>query len=96
MLTSQKVLTPPRIVTQSFRDAGAAVERLAQIYQRNTAFLRDHFEAYARGEPFEQRVRATYPLVRITTSSYARVDSRLSFGFVAGIRPANRPAFVDE
>jgi len=59
MLTSQKVLTPPRIVTQSFRDAGAAVERLAQIYQRNTAFLRDHFEAYARGEPFEQRVRAT-------------------------------------
>jgi len=84
MLTSQKVLTPPRIVTQSFRDAGAAVERLAQIYQRNTAFLRDHFEAYARGEPFEQRVRATYPLVRITTSSYARVDSRLSFGFVAG------------
>src|SRR5215468_9270557 len=84
MLTSQKMLTPARIVTQSFRDADAAVARLAQIYERNTAFLRDHFEAYATGKPLEQHVRATYPFVRITTSSYARLDSRLSYGFVAG------------
>jgi len=83
MLTSQKMLTPARIVTQSFRDADAAVARLAQIYERNTAFLRDHFEAYATGKPLEQHVRATYPFVRITTSTYARLDSRLSYGFVA-------------
>jgi AMP nucleosidase len=29
-------------------------------------------------------VRATYPFVRITTSTHARLDSRLSYGFVAG------------
>jgi AMP nucleosidase len=84
MLTSQKVLTPPPIETQAFSDAGAAVDRLAQIYERNTAFMRSRFEAYANGEPLEQPVRATYPFVRITTGTYARLDSRLSFGFVAG------------
>ena len=33
---------------------------------------------------FTTRVRATYPFVRITTSTHARLDSRLSYGFVAG------------
>ena len=74
MLTSQKVLTPPRIETQAFSDAGAAVDRLAQIYERNTAFMRSRFEAYANGEPLEQPVRATYPFVRITTGTYARLE----------------------
>ncbi len=50
----------------------------------NTRFLRDRFEAYVNGEPLTTRVRATYPLVRITTSTHARLDSRLSYGFVAG------------
>jgi AMP nucleosidase len=76
------MLTPPPIATQAFVDAPAAVARLTQIYERNTAFLRNHFEAYANGQPLDQRVRATYPFVRITTSTYARLDSRLSFGFV--------------
>ena len=82
MSTSPKMLTPPPIATQAFVDAPAAVARLTQIYERNTAFLRNHFEAYANGQPLDQRVRATYPFVRITTSTYARLDSRLSFGFV--------------
>ena len=30
------------------------------------------------------RVRATYPFVRIMISTHARLDSRLSYGFVAG------------
>jgi AMP nucleosidase len=29
-------------------------------------------------------MRATYPFVRIATTTYARVDSRLAYGFVAG------------
>ena len=57
--------------------------RLEEIYDRNTRFLRDHFEAYVNGEPLTTRVRATYPLVRITTSTHARLESRLSYGFVA-------------
>jgi AMP nucleosidase len=78
------VLTPQRIATEAFTDATAAVARLDEIYDRNTRFLRDHFEAYVNGEPLTTRVRATYPLVRMTTSTHARLDSRLSYGFVAG------------
>ena len=29
-------------------------------------------------------MRATYPFVRIATTTYARVDSRLAYGFVSG------------
>ncbi len=82
--SSPKTLTPPRIASEAFVDAAAAVERLTQIYERNTAFLRDRFEAYANGQPPELRVRAAYPFVRITTSTYSRLDSRLSYGFVPG------------
>src|SRR5437868_6767893 len=76
--------TPPAVATQAFTDAGAAVGRLEEIYQRNTEFLRDRFESYAQGGAIAGRVRACYPLVRITTSTYARLDSRLAYGFVAG------------
>jgi AMP nucleosidase len=75
--------TPPLLATQAFTDAAAAVDRLEQIYERNTKFLRDRFEAYCHGGTIPGRVRAFYPFVRITTSSYARLDSRLSYGFVA-------------
>jgi AMP nucleosidase len=84
MQPAPNVLTPQPIATEAFTDAAAAVARLDEIYQRNTAFLRDHFEAYANGAALATRVRATYPFVRITTASHARVDSRLAYGFVAG------------
>jgi AMP nucleosidase len=77
-------LMPPPIAPKSFTQAGAAIAQIEKIYERNTAFLRSHFEAYVKGEPIAARVRATYPFVRITTSSYGRLDSRLSYGFVAG------------
>jgi AMP nucleosidase len=78
------MLSPPSIATESFHDAQAATARLETIYARNTAFLRDRFEAYARGEPLASRVRATYPFVRVVTETHARVDSRLSYGIVSG------------
>jgi AMP nucleosidase len=77
------VLTPERIATEAFTDATAAVARLEEIYERNTRFLRERFETYANGEALTARVRATYPFVRITTSTHARLDSRLAYGFVA-------------
>jgi AMP nucleosidase len=76
--------TPPAIATEAFTDAAAAVARLEAIYERNTKFLRERFEAYAHGGALTGRVRACYPFVRLTTSTYARLDSRLSYGFVAG------------
>ncbi|WP_439407086.1 AMP nucleosidase [Bradyrhizobium sp. DASA03076] len=76
--------SPPSIATKSFSDASAAVARLEEIYERNTKFLRDRFEAYVSGEAITTRVRAYYPFVRLTTATHARLDSRLSYGFVAG------------
>jgi AMP nucleosidase len=83
MHSDRSVETPPRLPTATFINAAAAVARLDDIYERNTRFLRDRFDAYANGEPLTARVRATYPFVRITTSSHVRLDSRLAYGFVA-------------
>jgi AMP nucleosidase len=88
----QKALTPTPIATLTFTDAAAAVVRLEEIYERNTAFLRGRFETYTRGERLDARVRSTYPFVRITTDTYARLDSRLSYGFVS--RPGMHQASV--
>lgn len=74
---------PPSIATKSFNDAASAVARLEEIYERNTKFLRDRFEAYVNGDAITTRVRAHYPFVRLTTATHARLDSRLSYGFVA-------------
>ncbi len=52
------VLAPERIATEAFSDATAAVTRLEEIYERNTRFLRDRFEAFAKGEtPTRTRAR---------------------------------------
>lgn len=74
---------PPVIPFTAFTDARAAVERLVEIYTRNTAFIRDGFSEYAQGRvPEGQRTRAYYPAVRIKVSTYQEVDTRLSYGHV--------------
>jgi AMP nucleosidase len=83
MCSTMTIQTPQAIATEAFTDAAAAIGRLEEIYERNTKFLRDQFEAYANGEVAGTRVRAFYPFVRMTTSTHARVDSRLAYGFVA-------------
>jgi AMP nucleosidase len=85
-------VTPEPVATAEFTDADAAVARIAEIYDRNTAFLREHFEAFLGGAAPSGRVRATYPFVRVTTSSHALVDSRLAYGFVA--RPGTHETTV--
>jgi AMP nucleosidase len=50
MNTAQEILSPKLIDTECFTNASAAVGRLRDIYERNTSFLRDRLEAYARGE----------------------------------------------
>ena len=68
------VLTPQCIATEAFTNATAAVARLDEIYERNTGFLRERFEAYANGESIKTRVRTVYPFVRITTATHARLE----------------------
>ncbi len=69
---------------ETFEDPAAAQRRVAEIYDRHTQHLRERFRAYIRGEPMHGRVRACYPYVGLRTRSYARVDTRLSYGFVSG------------
>src|SRR3546814_21044733 len=75
-------LLPPVIPFTAFTDARAAVERLVEMYSRNTAFIRDAFSEYAQGRLADRRARAYYPAVRIKVSTYQEVDSRLSYGHV--------------
>ncbi|MBL8483098.1 MAG: AMP nucleosidase, partial [Rhodocyclaceae bacterium] len=67
-----------------FDDPERALERVAAIYERNAAAIRESFERYVRGEYPDQRVRACYPYVSIRTDRPTRVDSRWSYGYVAG------------
>ena len=75
---------PRPIASKSFRDPEAAVERLELIYDRHTAFIRERFARLLKTKRLDGRVRATYPEIRIETSSFAKIDSRLSYGHVAG------------
>ena len=75
---------PPPIPAERFDDAEAAVARLELIYQRHTAFIRERFAELLKNKRLRGRVRATYPAIRIETSTYAQIDSRLAYGHVAG------------
>ena len=75
--------TPPPAPARDFTDPAAAVERLIALYEEATGFLRARFgQTLAGGRP-QARFRAYYPEIRVTTTSFAQVDSRLSFGHVA-------------
>lgn len=76
--------TPPAAAARSYDTAEEAVAALERLYSQATGFLRAAFaQALDHGRP-ACRVRAFYPEVRLTVESYAEVDSRLSFGYVAG------------
>lgn len=69
---------------EAFTDPAKAVERLELLYGQATDFLCDGFMQVMAGTAAQdQRIRAFYPEIRFTTSSYAQVDSRLSFGHVS-------------
>jgi len=66
-----------------FHDAKAAVAHLKELYTDAVHFLSGQFQqAMEKGAP-EGRIRAYYPEIRFTTSTYAQVDTRLSFGHVS-------------
>jgi AMP nucleosidase len=81
---SNAIDSPKRIATERFTDADAAVARLELIYDRHTAFIRERFAELLKTKQFPGRVRATYPEILLETSTYAHIDSRLSYGHVAG------------
>lgn len=68
---------------KDFTDAEQAVAFLEKLYDSATRELCQRFgEVMEQGAP-AHRIRAFYPEIRITTSTFAQVDTRLSFGHVA-------------
>ena len=74
---------PDAAAPEAFLDAEAAVSRLESLYAQATQFLHDSFIKALSGTRPTAQMRAFYPEVRITTTSHAKTDSRLSFGHVA-------------
>jgi AMP nucleosidase len=77
------IKTPDVPTPEKFTDPKAAVARLELLYDEATKFLCDSFAKAMEGDAPSERYRAYYPEIRIKTSSYAQVDSRLSFGHVS-------------
>ena len=78
-----QIQTAPTPKPEKFTDAKQAVDRLEQLYAEATQFLSHHFtKALEQGAP-RCRIRAFYPEVRVSTSTFAQVDTRLSFGHVS-------------
>ncbi len=67
-----------------FDNAEAALAELKRLYDQSTENLRQAFADFAAGREPASRRRAHYPYIAITTDRFARVDTRLSYGFVSG------------
>ncbi len=79
--------TIPFLPTQPYealtiKDAAHAVHRVREIYEANTAYLREQFHLVAKGAEPEGHISAYYPYAAITMTTAMTVDKRLSFGFV--------------
>jgi AMP nucleosidase len=83
MTQDQSFLMPVAAKPEAFTNAEAAVSRLEALYSQAVHFLSDKFNATLLGQRPSARVRAFYPEVRITTTSHASADSRMSFGHLA-------------
>jgi len=79
---SETVVTPPIQAPALFTDPAKAVDCLIELYARNTSFLSAAFARYLEGQLPDSKHRAFYPEVRFRNSTYAKVDSRLSYGHV--------------
>ena len=75
---------PLFIAPAKFDNAEDALAQVQAIYRGSIEHLRSALQRFVAGEDDGQQVRACYPFVRVRTSTVARADSRLSYGFVAG------------
>ncbi|WP_425549841.1 AMP nucleosidase [Celeribacter arenosi] len=78
-----RIETPHAFEPKLFSDSKEAVAYLETLYDEATAFLTLHFSNAATGQKPDARYRAFYPEIRVRTTSFATMDSRLSFGHVA-------------
>ncbi len=83
MPTQLPVVSPDLPEAQTFDTPEAAVARLEELYAGGTRFLAEKFSETVSQQAPTRRYRAFYPEIRLTTTSFVAVDSRLSFGHVS-------------
>ena len=76
------IISPPPAPQKAFKSPEAAWTYLAEIYHRNTDFIRDQLIGLSRGNVPKGRVRAFYPEVQVTSRSYGKTDSTLAYGYL--------------
>lgn len=81
---NRAMIAPDLLPRREFTDPDAALAHARAIYDAGVAHLRRHLQAFIDGAIPGERVRATYPFVRVRIDTVARADSRLSYGFTAG------------
>ncbi len=66
------IQTPNVPAPENFTDAAAAVARLIEIYKISAEFLCQQFSDAIGGAKPPSRIRAFYPEIRMTTTSFAK------------------------
>ncbi|MCO5105129.1 MAG: AMP nucleosidase [Burkholderiaceae bacterium] len=77
-------ITTDPVPATHFSDPDAAVACVQRLYQQQIEHLRGAMQRFVAGEDVPERVRAFYPYVRLHTTTVARADTRLAYGFVEG------------
>ncbi|MFT6606270.1 MAG: AMP nucleosidase [Halocynthiibacter sp.] len=75
--------SPDVVPHEAFESAALAVDRLEELYSEASQFLCAKFSEHAGGARPDARYRAFYPEIRVSITSYAQTDSRMSFGHMA-------------
>ncbi len=77
-----KFISPAPLPAKAFTDPARAWEYAHEIYERNTAFIRDNFKALTTGRNQKGKVRAHYPKISINITSYRKSATSLPYGFL--------------
>ena len=77
-------LIPDFIAPTRHTDPAEALAQVQRIYQQQIGHLREAMQRFVAGETPQGGVRAFYPFVRVHTTTVARADSKLAYGFVEG------------
>ncbi len=67
-----------------YQHPAAAVAQVQHLYQQQIEHLRSSMQQFVAGGELPERVHAFYPYVRVHTTTVARTESPLAFGFVEG------------
>ncbi|MGP1628532.1 MAG: AMP nucleosidase, partial [Giesbergeria sp.] len=77
-------LTTAPVPAAHFSNPDQALAQVQQLYTQQIEHLRSAMQRFVAGEDVPERVRAFYPYVRLHTTTVARADTLLAYGFVEG------------